>query len=106
MPKPYEGEEFGISFSSTLANTESIELHIANLLARLEPHVEGIASLADRGCYVQFGCAVYMISAPPIYFSPDQIQQIGRMKAGLDLDLYIMREDPDPTPDSPDTPNL
>ena len=81
----------GWSVSSGLDEGASLEDHMAALLQRLQPVADRISKLPSETA-VELSCAVYADDPPALAFSPKVVEQMAVLKAGLDIDLYIMGE--------------
>jgi hypothetical protein len=80
-------KENGYEFVAVYARDATFDEMVSGLLARLEPISGKIRTLACD--HVQLTCAVYSKEAPAIQFSPLVIEDLSRMGASIDIDLYI-----------------
>jgi hypothetical protein len=65
-----------------------VDIQIASLLETLWPAHEHLKALSPL-CEMQFFIVVHCgESAPSVYLSPAQTQQIGQLGAGVDIDIF------------------
>ncbi len=79
----------GWVFKSKLSKESPLEDHIANFLGILRPVEARISKIAEKA-EVEFSCAIYSESSPPLYFEKAVISKINALGASLDIDFYIM----------------
>jgi hypothetical protein len=78
----------GWMVQSNLPKEASLELHIENLLGRLQPVAPKLFQLSIEA-EVQLSCVAYDASPPALFFEKEVIAQISALGATLDIDLYI-----------------
>ena len=81
----------GWLLSSGLIETASLDEHIQKLLERIIPLADRIATLPGETT-VEISCAIYAESPPALSFSSSIVEQMAKLRASLDVDLYIMEE--------------
>jgi hypothetical protein len=79
-----------IIYSRVPRNTP-LSNHIEDLLDRVSPVIEKIRNLVDRAdIEVELNCVIYVADSPAMFFTREQVATIGKMGAGVDIDLYIL----------------
>ncbi|MCE5311746.1 MAG: DUF4279 domain-containing protein [Nitrospiraceae bacterium] len=79
----------GYIVDSGLSIQASLEEHLRNLLLKVTPYSQGIKSLSDDNI-VEFSCVMYLEDneRPAIYFEKEIVNEINKLGASLDIDLY------------------
>ena len=82
----------GWILNSGLTEASSLEEQISHLLNRLEPSAEKLRALSEQES-VELSCVIYASASPALNFSKSTIDQISRIGASLDIDLYLIPDD-------------
>lgn len=83
----------GWVIQSCLDRTAPLEEHINHLLDTLRPASSKIKGLSGQAC-VQFSCVVHAPDVPPLHFDSGVITALSELGASLDIDLYLLSEEP------------
>jgi hypothetical protein len=76
---------------SRLARNMSLQDHITDLIFRVSPIKEKISYLATQhDIKTYFVCVIFTSQRPSLFFTPEQLETIYKIKAQLDIDLYFI----------------
>lgn len=70
-------------------SVDDVQPTLESLLNRVSGKENRLVELA-RSCEVLVRCAVYSKGAPPLFFDNHILEIITRIKAALDIDLYLV----------------
>jgi len=79
----------GWQITSGMGEDASLEEHIRGLIERIAHVSDRIASLPED-VSIEVSCAIYAEHPPALSFAPSCLQHLADIKAGLDIDLYII----------------
>jgi hypothetical protein len=80
-------KEHGYEFRAGPPDGASLEEQVSIVLARTEAAAERIGAM--QGVSVELSCAVYSERVPAIHFTSSMIEKLHRLRAAIDVDLYI-----------------
>lgn len=79
---------------SNLSKNISINEHIGELLVRVSPKAGIIGELVNQSdIEVQFSCVIFTSRRPPLSFSKEQVALINKMRANIDIDIYLIPDE-------------
>ena len=82
---------YGWILNSGMGESESLEAQVEALLKRLRPCAKEIEALSrEHETTVEFSCVVYSAETPALHFDRSVVQEVSRLGAALDIDLYIL----------------
>lgn len=84
-------EQNGWSLRSRLEKSAELEDHVKSVLEQLQP---GWHSLVDVCSHydAEIECVIYTSERPAIHFDRPMLEQIAKLNAEIDVDLYVLPE--------------
>lgn len=79
----------GWLIGSGMARSESLEVQINRLLRKADIF-KGRLEKLPKDCEIELSCVIYSRNQPALNLAPETIRQIGEMRAGLDIDVYVL----------------